>query len=149
MIRTKILAATVAGAAFGAGSLALVPSQAAAPAASSSASSSGDGARGLAIRQAKNVIHGTWVTRNKVRHQAIRGVVRTVNSGFITVRASDGFTQTYRVTKDTKVRVLRDGSKGLDSIGEVKVGYRALVIGLGNDVATRVVALKPKSSTSS
>lgn len=149
MIGTKLIATTVAGAAFGAGTLALTPSMAAGDSSGASARSARSEAKGLAIRQAKNVIHGSWVTHNSVRHEAIRGVVRTVNSSFITVRAEDGFTQTYKVTKDTKVRVLRDGDKGLVKIGDVKVGYRAVVVGVGNDISTRIVAAEPKASSSS
>ena len=145
MIGTKLIAATVAGAAVGAGTLALAPSQAATgtPAASTSASSR------QAVARDKNLIHGSWVTRNRVHHEAIRGVVRTVNSNYITVRAVDGYVQTYHVGRDTKVRVLGDGHKGLDSITDVKVGYQALVAGVGNDQALHVIAHKPKAAASS
>ena len=141
MIGTKLIAATVAGAAVGAGTLALAPSQAA-------TGSSADSSRHAIARHA-NVIHGSWVTRNRVHHEAIRGVVRTVNSSFITVRAVDGYTQTYHVTRTTKVRVTGDGDKGPDRIGDVKVGDRALVTGVGNDQATHVVAHRPKPAASS
>ena len=140
MIGTKLIAATVAGAAVGAGTFALSPTQAAA-----GSSSSGSSRHGVA--RAKNVIHGSWVTRNRVHHESIRGVVRTVNSSFITVRAVDGYTQTYHVTRTTKVRVLGDGHKGLDKIGDVKVGDRALLVGTGNEQATHVVARRPKPAS--
>jgi hypothetical protein len=145
MIGTKLIAATVAGAAVGAGTFALAPTQAA-TGSSSSSSSSSDSSRS-AVARSKNVIHGSWVTRNRVHHESIRGVVRTVNSSFITVRALDGYTQTYHVTRTTKVRVLRDGHKGLDKIGDVKVGDRALVAGTGNDQATHVIARQPKPAS--
>jgi hypothetical protein len=145
MIGTKLIAATVAGAAVGAGTFALAPTQAAT---GSSSSSSSDSSR-TAVARSKNVIHGSWVTRNRVHHESIRGVVRTVNSSFITVRALDGYTQTYHVTRTTKVRVLGDGHKGLDKIGDVKVGDRALVAGVGNDQATHVIARQPKPASSS
>ncbi len=138
MIGTKLIAATVAGAAVGAGTLALTPSQA--------ATGSADSSR-HAIARHKNVIHGSWVTRNRVRHELIRGVVRTVNSSYITVRAVDGYTQTYHVTRTTKVRVLGDGHQGLDKIGDVKVGDKALVAGVGNDQATHVIARQPKPAS--
>jgi hypothetical protein len=142
MIGTKLIAATVAGAAVGAGTFVLAPTQAA------TGSSSSDSSR-TAVARSKNVIHGSWVTRNRVHHESIRGVVRTVNSSFITVRAVDGYTQTYRVTRTTKVRVLGDGHKGLDKIGDVKVGDRALLVGIGNDQATHVIARQPKPASSS
>ena len=138
MIGTKLIAATVAGAAVGAGTFALAPSQAA-------TGSAGRLQPPRASPGHKNVIHGSWVTRDRVHHEAIRGVVRTVNSSFITVRAVDGYTQTYHVTRATKVRVLGDGHKGLDKIGDVKVGDRALVAGVGNDQATHVIARQPKA----
>ena len=84
-----------------------------------------------------------------MHHEAIRGVVRTVNSRFITVRALDGYTQTYHVTSSTRVRVLGDGHTGLDKIGDVKVGDRALVAGIGNEQATHVIARQPKTAASS
>jgi hypothetical protein len=144
MIGTKLIAATVAGAAVGAGTFVLAPTQAA----TGSSSSSSDSSR-TAVARSKNVIHGSWVTRNRVHHESIRGVVRTVNSSFITVRAVDGYTQTYRVTRTTKVRVLGDGHKGRDKIGDVKVGDRALLVGIGNDQATHVIARQPKPASSS
>lgn len=143
MIATKLIASTVAGVAFGAGTLALVPSQAATSPAAPAVSAASPEDRHWAFPRRKNVIHANWVTRNGVRHQAVRGVVRTVNDGFITVRAADGYTQTFRINRGTVVRVLRDGDPGRDQIGDVRVGYRALVIGVGNDLATRVIAKKP------
>jgi hypothetical protein len=142
MIGTKLIAATVAGAAVGAGTFAIAPTQAATGAPSTASSRH-------AVARDKNLIHGSWVTRNRVHHEAIRGVVRTVSSSYITVRAADGYVQTYHVGRDTKVRVLGDGSKGLDKITDVKVGYQALVTGVGNDQAVHVVAHKPKAATSS
>lgn len=145
MIGTKLIAATVAGAAVGAGTFALAPSQAA----TGSPSASSTAARHGIAREHKNVIHGSWVTRDRVRHESIRGVVRTVNASYITVRAADGYVQTYHVGRDTKVRVLGDGHQGLDKISDVKVGYTAVVAGVGNDQALHVVAHKPKAATSS
>jgi hypothetical protein len=145
MIGTKLIAATVAGAAVGAGTFALSPTQAA-TGTSASASSS---ARHTAIARHKNLIHGSWVTRDRVHHEAIRGVVRTVSSSYITVRALDGYVQTYHVGRDTLVRVLGDGHKGLDKITDVKVGDQALVAGVGNDQALHVIAKAPKAATSS
>jgi hypothetical protein len=142
MIGTKLIAATVAGAAVGAGTFALAPSQAATGA---TASVHHAAARRALVRDT-NLIHGNWVTRNKVHHEAIRGVVRTVSSTFITVRALDGYTQTYRVTSSTRVRVLGDGHQGIDKIGAAKVGDRALVAGVGNEQATHVIARQPKKS---
>ncbi len=79
-------------------------------------------------------LHGVWVTKSKsgfVTHQAIRGDVTAVSAGSITVKAKDGFSLTFAVAADTKVRARTNG-KGADStIGAVKVGSKALVTGLG------------------
>jgi hypothetical protein len=143
MIASKLIASTVAGAAFGVGAMALAPSDAA----TTHPTVSHKTARHSLARH-RNVIHGSWVTRNRVHHEAIRGVVRTVNAQFVTVRAADGYTQTYRVGPDTRVRVLGDGHRGLDKIGDVKVGDQALLVGVGNNQATHVIARAPKASSS-
>lgn len=143
MIVTKLIAATVAGAAFGAGALALAPSQAA-----TGESAKPDHPRAASIAKNRNVIHADWTTRNKVRHQAIRGTVTKVSSRAVTVRAVDARVETYSVSSATKVRVVGDGHKGLDAIGDVKVGQRALVVGKGNHQATHLVARTPKKTSS-
>ncbi len=75
-----------------------------------------------------------WVTNSKsgfVTHQAIRGDVTAVSGSSITVKAKDGFSLTFTVAADTKVRARANG-KGTDStIGAVKVGAKAVVTGLG------------------
>ena len=79
-------------------------------------------------------LHGVWVTNSKsgfVTHQAIRGDVTAVSGSSITVKAKDGFSLTFTVATDTKVRARTKG-KGTDStIGAVKVGAKAVVTGLG------------------
>ena len=141
MIVTKLIAATVAGAAFGAGALALAPSDAA-----TGDAAKPDHPRAASLAKHRNVIHADWTTRNKVHHEAIRGTVTVVSSQSVTVRASDGKVETYRVSSATKVRVLGDGHQGLDKIGDVKVGDRALVVGKGAHLATHVVARPPKKT---
>ncbi|MBV9831360.1 MAG: hypothetical protein JOZ82_07165 [Marmoricola sp.] len=138
MFGTKLIAATVAGAAVGAGTFALAPSEAATHTPTAHRAAAAQPAL------ARNVIHGSWVTRNRVHHEAIRGAVKSVDAKFITVRAVDGFTQTYRVTKATKVHVA--GHPGMHKITDVKVGDRALVLGVGNEQATHVVARTAKSA---
>jgi hypothetical protein len=94
------------------------------------------------------MLHGSWVTKDRVHHEAIRGAVSAVDADSITVRAADGFTQTYQVSSDTKVRKLGDDHKGLDAIGDVKVGDEALVAGVGSNQAKHVIARTPKASSS-
>jgi hypothetical protein len=112
--------------------------------------------KGLRIRL-RRALHATWVTQGPngtVTHQAIRGEVTAVSSSSITVRARDGFSLTYAVTADTRVRA-RAAGRGTDSsIGAVKVGARALVMGTGptNPTAGLVVfhsgTPRPSSSSS-
>ena len=95
-------------------------------------------------------LHGMWVTNSKsgfVTHQAIRGDVTAVSGGSITVKAKDGFSLTFTVAADTKVRARTNG-KGADStIGAVKVGSKALVTGLGaTNPKARVVVFAATTS---
>lgn len=99
--------------------------------------------KGLRARLLR-ALHATWVTESKsgpVTHQAVRGEVTAVSATSVTVKARDGFSLTFAVTADTKVRV-RSNGKGADStIGVVKVGDKALVMGVGatNPTARAVV----------
>ncbi|MDN5767369.1 MAG: hypothetical protein L0H96_15600 [Humibacillus sp.] len=112
-------------------------------------------------------LHATWVTKSKsgvVTHQAIRGEVTAATASSITVKAADGFPQTYAVGAGTKVLVRnlsatdRAGRKATaSSMSAVKAGARALVIGVGatDPTANRVVFLTgqrpvktPKPATS-
>ncbi len=101
-------------------------------------------------------LHATWVTKNKkgvVTHQAIRGEVTAATATSITVKAADGFSQTYTVGTGTTV-LARDlgaadkaGRKAAaSSMSVVRAGARALVVGEGasNPSANRVVFLTGK-----
>lgn len=86
--------------------------------------------------------HATWVTKDKktgkfVTHDAVRGAVAAVAAGTVTIKATDGTSETFVVTGSTKVRV--NGSTG--ALGQVKVGDRVAVVGTGSGpmTATRVV----------
>ncbi len=105
--------------------------------------------KGLRARMLR-ALHGTWVTEGTsgpVTHQAIRGDVTAVSKGSITVKAKDGFSQTFAVAADTKVRV-RSNGKGADStIGAVAVGTKALVTGVGaTNLTARLVVFKVTTS---
>jgi len=104
------------------------------------------GLRGRMLR----ALHGTWVTQGSsgpVTHQAIRGDVTAVSKGSITVKAKDGFSQTFAIATDTKVRV-RSNGKGADStVGAVTVGAKALVAGVGaTNPTARLVVFKVTTS---
>jgi hypothetical protein len=73
-------------------------------------------------------LHGE-VTLAGEQHRVVdfqRGVVQEVSSTSLTVTSEDGFTATYVLNGDTKVRKLGDPS----TIGEIKKGDRLRVIAL-------------------
>ncbi len=109
-------------------------------------------------------LHGTWVTKDAktgavVTHDAIRGVVSSVSPTSITVKAADGVSETYQVTSTTKVRKraasttsqptpsqtpgqktrakqAKRAKVGVSSIGAIKVGDQAVVVGTGTTTLT-------------
>lgn len=87
------------------------------------------------------------VTRGKtgfVTHDLIAGTVTAVSPSSITVHAADGTSQTYAVTKDTRVRTAGDHVPGLSSIAAVHTGDRVVVVGTGTAslTAKHVIDLK-------
>ena len=93
-------------------------------------------------------LHGQWVTRDRddadafVTHNAIRGAVTAVSATSITVKAADGFSQTYAVTGTTKVH-LRKGQPGngkgggaAGTISDVHTGDKVAVTGTGTTSLT-------------
>ena len=59
--------------------------------------------------------HAEWVSKDgtaNVTHDAIHGTVSSVSPTSISVKASDGYTLTFTVTADTKVRVRDTSSTG-------------------------------------
>ncbi|MDQ6687917.1 MAG: hypothetical protein M3Z50_10000 [Actinomycetota bacterium] len=157
MLGWKLVAgAAVTATAFGAGTLAATPSLANPSAASPSPNThpgkthapAKHAGFGHALVRARRIVHAEWVTRDGIHHYAIRGKVTAVSPTSITVLARGGLRETYLVSSDTAVRVLRDGHKGKDAIGEVTVGEDALVAGNGTPHHAKVVvALKPKPAT--
>jgi hypothetical protein len=90
------------------------------------------------------VLHGEFVVRTKDGFKTAfvhRGEVTAVNSTSITVKSADGFTKTYAVTGETKVR--SRGQQGV--IGDVKVGELAVVGGLrdGDAYTARFIGHRP------
>jgi hypothetical protein len=80
-------------------------------------------------------VHGQIVTHGKdgyVTHSGIRGTATTVSATSITVKAADGYTQTFTLTKDTKVRERPASGKGKGTAGTVsnlKSGDQVAVLG--------------------
>jgi hypothetical protein len=171
MLKKIVLAASAAAVVLGAGTAALAtvghssPGPSAKPAAASTAPSApgtstapglqGEpGAKGKGkghrpqLRALGRALHAQWVTRDRdnasafVTHNAIRGEVTAVSASSITVKAQDGFSQTYAVTDATKVR-LRKGQPGNGNsngtgkggapgtISDVHTGDKVAVIGTG------------------
>lgn len=127
----------------------LVSATLATPATTDGARASGD-RKGLRAKLLR-ALHASWVTdgaSGPVTHQAVRGEVTAVSPTSITVKAKDGFSLTYSVTKDTVVRERAKGHGSASSIGGVKVGAKALVAGVGaTNPAARVVVFRSTTAT--
>jgi hypothetical protein len=80
-------------------------------------------------------IHGQLVTKGKdgfVVHSGIRGTVTSVTATSITVKAADGYSQTFTMTKDTKVRERPASGNGKGTAGkaaDLKSSDKVAVIG--------------------
>lgn len=102
------------------------------------------------LAAAKHVLHGEFVVKGKdgkyVTIDSQRGSVTAVSPTSITLRSADGFTGTYVVTGDTKIR--KDGKKV--AIGDVKVGDPALLLAVKSatdKTAKGLVIGAPKEKT--
>ena len=81
-----------------------------------------------------HAVHGSIVTDTNgtyVTHDGVVGSVSAVSATSITVKASDGFTQTYAVTASTKVRERKDPKATPLTISSVHVGDMVGVLGTG------------------
>jgi hypothetical protein len=98
-----------------------------APSTTGKTAAKGKARAALALRK---IEHGEWVTRDKsgadVTHDAVGGTVTAVSASSITVKATDGFSETFAVGSSTKVHV--KGAKPA-TIANVKVSDRAVVAG--------------------
>jgi hypothetical protein len=100
--------------------------------------------------------HAQWVTHDKktntnVTHDEIRGTVTAVSPTSISVKATDGTTETYSVASTSKVHAKGDTKTSPGTISQVKVGDRAIVVGTGSSTyaATRIIDHgAPKAPTS-
>lgn len=109
----------------------------------------GHGRGGALLRRAA---HGSAVVKTKKGYETIdfiRGSVTAVSAGSISVQAGDKTTETFTVTKTTKVRARTAGTKGkgaTSSIAKVATGDSVVVLGTGSSTktATRVVDLGKK-----
>lgn len=127
----------------------------ASPSASPSASASTPAKAGRHERGARHggllgrFEHAEWVSKDgtaNVTHDAVRGTVSSVSATSISVKASDGYSLTFTVNADTKVRVRDTSSTGkkagkAGTISNVKAGDNVLVSGVksGSTVAAKHV----------
>ena len=145
------VAGVVAAGVLGTAGVAAATSSDSAPAPSASATPSSSAAPSSDHPRAKRAkraligrgMHGEWVVKGKdgkpVTLETIRGTVSAVSSSSVTVKAEDGFTATFATNADTKVR-----GGGADSLGDVKAGAKAAVVGVksGNTTTARTVLVR-------
>jgi hypothetical protein len=144
MYRKILISGVTAAAIVGAGGTAIAlsgsdtppPGAPAAATKSSAPAQPGKHGHGLLRRLA----HGQFVVKGKngtfETHDIIRGTVTSVSATSITVQAPDKKSETFAVTKDTKVRV-RDNGKGAPStISKVAKGDHVMVAGTGTSTLT-------------
>lgn len=150
MYRKILIGGVTAAAIVGAGGTAMALTGSSSPTTPGTPSATTHHAAGKAkgrARLLRRMQHAQVVTRGKggfVTHDLIRGTVTAVSPTSITVQAADKKSETFAVTKDTKVR-LRTNGKGADSsISKVAKGDHALVAGTGTSTFTakRVVDVK-------
>jgi hypothetical protein len=89
----------------------------------------------------RRTLHGQVTTKNKdgyVTHSAVRGAVMALSPTSITVKAVDGFSETFTLTKDTRVRQRTPGQHGAKpgTVSDVKSGDQVVVIGKAPEHAT-------------
>lgn len=88
-----------------------------------------------AHRALRRVDHAQIVLHTKkgfVTRQLIKGTVTAVSASSITVQSQDKTTETFQVTKNTKVHTRSDGKRTESSIAKVSKGDRVFVGGLGS-----------------
>ncbi len=146
-----VAAVAVVGTAGVAAATAPDPSGSPAPSPTASAPDTGNRDPGrVAERRAKlrkgllgRGLHGEWVVKGKdgkpVTIASVRGEITAVSPTSVTVKAEDGFTATYAITADTKVR-----GQDADKIADVKVGDRGGVVGTksGSTLTARAVLVR-------
>ena len=95
----------------------------------------------------RHLVHGQTVTHGKngyVVHSGIRGTVSSASATSLTVKASDGFTQTFTLSKDTKVRERPASGKGRGTAGklsDLKSGDKVAVLGKAPEKSSKSSAV--------
>jgi hypothetical protein len=83
--------------------------------------------------------HAEIVTKGKngyVTHELINGTVTAVSATSITVQAADKKSETFVISKDTKVRMRTSGKGAASSIDKVAKGDHVVVAGTGTTTLT-------------
>jgi hypothetical protein len=101
------------------------------------------GKHAIAKALRRHAVHGQIVTKGKdgyVRHDGVTGVVTAVSASAIGVKAADGYTETFTVTSDTKVRRRSDGKGAPSTLSAVKTGDTVAVFGRAESEHARATA---------
>jgi hypothetical protein len=91
--------------------------------------------------------HAQIVTQTKkgaVTHDLIRGTVTAISPTSITVTAADKKSETFTITKTTKVRVRQSGKAAASTVSAVAKGDHVLVSGTGTSTFTALHVLDVK-----
>lgn len=144
MYRKVLVAGVTAAAIVGAGTTALAvtgsdatsgkPTTPSAASVASHPGKNGKHGKDAKLRMLRRAVHGEIVTKGKsgfVTHDLISGLVTKVSTSSITVTALDKRSETFAVTKDTKVRQRSAGKGSPSTIGKVNVGDKVFVLGVG------------------
>lgn len=135
MIRKIVVTGMAAAAVLGTGTGALALSGS-----SGSGTTAGTGSTSTSAKHGNRLgkallhhaVHGQVITHNKdgyVRHDGILGAVAAVSPSAITVRAADGYRETFVVAATTKVRKRANGAGSPSTLSAVHVGDQVAVVG--------------------
>jgi hypothetical protein len=126
LLTTGVLAAAVGAGALG---VAAAAKPTASPTGSSAASTPTKPAKHPAKGLVRRVAHGEFVVRQKGGFATIvlqRGTITAVNATAITLKSVDGYTGSYAITANTKIR-----SQGKpETVAELKLGEVAMIRGV-------------------
>lgn len=113
---------------------------------SPSAGAGGDrGTRHPRLAKIARGLHGEFVAKGKdggfVTFVTVKGQVTAVSPTSVTVKAEDGYTATFAIGGETKVR-----GKDVDAIADVKVGDAGVAIGVkgSSGITARTVLVRRK-----
>ena len=120
-------------------------------AAGTAGSAGADGARAKAgelRRLGKRVLHGEFTVQDKDGVKTVDtqlGVITAVSSSSLDVKSSDGYTQTWTLTVDSRVRAQKKAGTSAD----LKVGQTVRLLGPKSDGAAtvRLAVVVPASTT--